>query len=187
MKSFTFLSKPFLSTEYCSAATVFRGSSKSQRSVKSELRPHTTSLRVRVGNQPLPSSECSRRILKQIFPSSVIFGCHNLVLQCALGGLMLYSTGMQMVNTNCPPFQYPSSGFTVSVNSRRSSTSSKSILQDFGRHDSISDTSLVNNRLLMLICLPKEGLVSASSFLFCCSLNIFFNQVRTENVPPCCS
>ena len=175
IKSRTFLSKPRLSMPYCSAASVFSGSSKSQRSVKRELRPQTTSFRVLVGSQPVPSRECSLSILRHILPSSVMLGCQIRVLHLAIGGLMLYSGGMLISNTKRPFFQKPSSGLTISVKALKSSTSLNSILHVFGKQTWISDTSCVRKRLRTLICLLRGGASSfldASSLRFCCSLNM---------------
>lgn len=56
--------------EYSSLNSMLRGSSKSQRSVKSEFIPNTTSLIRRVGIQPIPSIELIRRRERQTSPAA---------------------------------------------------------------------------------------------------------------------
>lgn len=65
-------------------------------------------------NIPNPSKEFSRSKLKQILPSSVIFGCHTFVKHFTIGGTLLrniyrldtsylYSGGTLIENLNDPP------------------------------------------------------------------------------------
>ena len=54
--------------------------------VNRELRPQTTSLSFLVGAHPNPSIEFCLKRLRQISPSSLIFGCHSLVKHRTLGG-----------------------------------------------------------------------------------------------------
>ena len=57
-----------------------------QHTVKREFRPQMTSLSFLVGAHPKPSIEFFLSRLKQISPSSVMFGCHSLVRHLTLGG-----------------------------------------------------------------------------------------------------
>ena len=94
-QSLTFVRNASWSLRKCSAASMFKGSSKLSRSEKREDRPHSTSRRRLkyptkmtavalsgkynlVGAQPNPSTECGLRSDRHISPSSEILGCHNL-------------------------------------------------------------------------------------------------------------
>ena len=94
-QSLTFVRNASWSLRKCSAASMFRGSSKFSKSEKREDRPHSTSRRRLkyptkmtavalsgkynlVGAQPNPSTECGLRSDRHISPSSEILGCHNL-------------------------------------------------------------------------------------------------------------
>lgn len=54
--------------------------------VNKELRPQITSFNRLVGAQPRPSMEFCRSKLRQMSPSSLMFGCHSLVKHFTLGG-----------------------------------------------------------------------------------------------------
>ena len=81
-------------------------------------RPHTTSLRVRTGAQPVLSNEVLRSILRHTSPDSVMFGCHSRVVHLTQGGcsnkdhyhnllytaLFLWAKSTPMVNLNYDMF-----------------------------------------------------------------------------------
>jgi len=74
---------------HCWAAWALSGSSKSMRSVKSWSSPRITSWIRRVGIHPYPSSEFCRSKLRQMLPSSLMFGCQTRVKHFTIGGWII--------------------------------------------------------------------------------------------------
>ncbi len=74
--------------------------------VKREFRPHTTSFNFLVGAHPSPSIEFCLKRLRQISPSSLMFGCQSFVRHFTIGGWEIKNTHWNYSPLNKCPFNY---------------------------------------------------------------------------------